>query len=62
MPTPIVDEKQCTGCGTCVDICPVQVFEIDQEKKKSVVKKPADCIGCKACEVQCPVGAIKVQD
>jgi 2-oxoglutarate ferredoxin oxidoreductase subunit delta len=62
MPKPIVDESKCAGCGTCVDICPMQVFEMDKKKKKSVVKKPNDCIGCRACEVQCPQGAIKVQD
>jgi len=62
MAKPIVDEKKCTGCGTCVDICPMQVFEFDQKKKKSVVKKPNECIGCRACEVQCPQGAIKVED
>lgn len=62
MPKPNVDEKKCTGCGTCAEICPVQVFEMDAEKKKSVVKKPDDCIGCRACEVQCPEGAIKVSD
>jgi len=62
MAKPVVDEKKCTGCGTCVDICPMQVFEMDSVKKKSVVKKPGDCIGCRACEVQCPQGAIKIVD
>ena len=62
MPTPIVDEKKCTGCNTCVEICPMQVFELDSAKKKAVVKKANECIGCRACEVQCPESAIKVND
>lgn len=62
MPKPVIDEKKCTGCGTCVEICPMNVFEMDKEKKKAVVKRPNDCIGCRACEVQCPEGAIKVED
>ncbi|RLI46262.1 ferredoxin, partial [Candidatus Bathyarchaeota archaeon] len=23
-----VDTEKCTGCGTCVDVCPVGVYEI----------------------------------
>jgi NAD-dependent dihydropyrimidine dehydrogenase PreA subunit len=60
MPKPTIDEKKCTGCGTCVEVCPMEVFT--KEKDKSVVKKPDECIGCKACEVQCPESAIKVKD
>lgn len=60
MPFPVVDEKLCTGCGTCAEICPMAVFEIVNKKSKPV--KPSECIGCKACEVQCPVGAIVVKD
>jgi len=60
MPKPIIDEKKCTKCGTCIDICPMGVFAKD--KDKVVVKKPKECIGCKACEVQCPAEAIKVED
>lgn len=60
MPKPKIDSKKCTGCGTCVDVCPVDVFV--KKGDKSVVKKPGDCIGCRACEVQCPETAIKVED
>lgn len=64
MPYPIIDYKKCTTCGTCVQVCPVTVFETKGEgkKKKIVVAKPKDCIGCRACEAQCPVQAIKVED
>lgn len=60
MPKPIIDEKKCTNCGTCVDVCPMAVFEKGENTAKVV--KPEDCIGCRACEVQCPEECIKVED
>jgi len=53
-----VDKDKCDGCGTCVDVCPVEVFEIVEEK--STVKNPDECLVCRACEVQCPNTAIEI--
>ncbi len=60
MATPKIDQAKCTKCGTCIEVCPVEVFV--KEGDKVIEKFPEKCINCKACEVQCPVQAIKVLD
>ncbi len=60
MPKPIVDAGKCTGCGTCVSVCPQQVFEMKNDK--AVVVNPDNCIGCRVCETACPEGAITIEE
>ena len=57
-----VDAEKCTGCGTCVDTCPVTVFELREVggKTVSVVVAEDQCLVCRACEVQCSEGAIEI--
>ena len=59
-PKPIINKSKCTGCGTCITVCPMEVFKL--EKSKAAVKKPKECIGCRACEAQCPAEAIKIAE
>ncbi|RLE51225.1 MAG: ferredoxin [Candidatus Methanomethylicota archaeon] len=60
MPKPVVDPEKCVGCGTCVQVCPVGVYEL--QEGKAVPVNADQCIGCKACEVQCPSQAITVEE
>lgn len=60
MPVPKIDKSKCTNCGTCIEICPVDVFK--KGEKHAEVAKPKECIGCRACEAQCPSDAIKIED
>lgn len=55
-----VNNEKCDGCKTCVDTCPVAVFEIQNEK--SVPAKKDECLVCRACEAQCPNAAIEVTE
>lgn len=67
MPDVIVDQKKCNGDGVCIDICPVEVFELQKlpeypDSEKSVPVRKDDCILCMACVVSCPTEAITVEE
>ncbi len=52
-----IDHDKCTGCGSCTDVCPSDVFEIVDGK--STAPNVAECIECCACVSGCPEEAIK---
>ncbi len=56
----IVDNDKCIGCGECVDICPVEVYELQDEK--SVPVNAEDCVGCESCIEVCEQEAITVRE
>jgi NAD-dependent dihydropyrimidine dehydrogenase PreA subunit len=45
--TPTVDKDKCTGCGECVEVCPTEVFELEDEKSQPV--NADECLGCESC-------------
>ncbi len=51
------DRERCTGCGACVEICPVQVIKIEGDFP---VIDQEWCIGCGVCAVPCPASAVKL--
>jgi NAD-dependent dihydropyrimidine dehydrogenase PreA subunit len=55
-----LDWDTCNGCGICADICPTDVFRIDERTEKAVIRYPEECMTCFECENQCPVNAIEV--
>ena len=56
----IVDKDKCIGCGECVDVCPVNVYEMKDGKSEPVNED--ECIGCESCVEACPVEAITVKE
>ena len=51
----VVNNDKCTGCGTCVDICPAASIELANDK--AVVDASA-CVDCETCVDECPESAI----
>jgi heterodisulfide reductase subunit A len=72
----IVDEAICSGCGVCVELCPVEAIELVEEPvsavtfgvmtvisgKKKVARVIEGCIGCGSCASYCPSGAMSLQN
>lgn len=56
----VVDTDKCTGCGECIDICPVSVFEMTDGK--SEVTAGDECLGCESCVGVCEFDAITVDE
>lgn len=52
------DEAECTGCGACVDLCPVEALSMDDEFP---VVEEDWCVGCGVCIPPCPSGAAKLK-
>ncbi|MBM4147946.1 MAG: 4Fe-4S dicluster domain-containing protein [Lentisphaerae bacterium] len=52
-----VDKGKCTGCGACVEACPVEAITMDE---KAIVDADK-CVDCGACVDACPVEAISMK-
>ena len=55
-----VDSEKCTGCGECIDICPTEVLELQDEK--SVPVNAEECVGCESRMEVCEQEAITVTE
>ena len=56
---PEIDEEKCSGCGKCVDVCPVQAMGLvsagdwQKPKRKRARVDEELCLGCGVCVRQC---------
>jgi heterodisulfide reductase subunit A len=55
----IVDEKRCSGCELCAEICPYQAITM---KNRTAVVNEMDCRGCGVCAAICPSSAITLRN
>ncbi len=55
IPIPEIDEKKCTFCGRCAEVCAYHAIAVFP---KSILVFPHLCHGCGACSYLCPEKAI----
>ncbi len=56
----IIDADACTGCGICVERCPVDAVSLNSDNIAERVE--SYCIGCGICARFCPEDAISLQE
>jgi len=55
---PVVNGKQCTGCGLCLKACAHDAILITN---KIAMIDPVKCVGCSRCITVCPTKAVNIQ-
>ena len=55
-----VNESGCTMCRSCVNVCPVHAFRLD-ENTQSLQFKHMACVACGLCEKVCPEHVIALR-
>jgi heterodisulfide reductase subunit A len=58
--TSYISESFCTGCKTCIDVCPYGAITFDEARQISVVNEVL-CHGCGNCAAACPSGAARLK-
>jgi heterodisulfide reductase subunit A len=56
--TAFVVEEECSGCKTCLSMCPYSAISRDDKKGVAVINEVL-CKGCGTCVAACPSGSIK---
>jgi tetrahydromethanopterin S-methyltransferase subunit A len=58
----LIDSAKCTGCGTCIEVCPSDVISLKETNSTivAIVTTEENCCACGACAIKCVEHAITV--
>ena len=54
----MINKKLCTGCGECVEVCPMKVMV----KVTRDLVFASKCIACGICAKACPMDILEIQE
>lgn len=54
-----ISKKNCTGCGACIKVCPVNAIVGEKKKTHTILQEV--CTRCGACKQICPFDAVDVE-
>ena len=57
LPLPFREEKECSMCRTCEELCPTNAMDADKGKPNRKT-----CIRCLRCVANCPENVLKTKD
>jgi heterodisulfide reductase subunit A len=58
--TAVCDERSCSACGNCVEVCPFSAIELREGRfGRTAYVNQAQCKGCGNCVAACPSGAMQ---
>ena len=57
---PQLNERRCTACGDCIEVCPTRCLEMSAFLPALV--RPLDCVSCSLCVLICPVDALTIAE
>jgi nitroreductase/ferredoxin len=58
----VLSEEKCSGCGRCVEACPVQLLMVDEKKARSNERYDVfRCLTCQNCVAVCPEAAASIE-
>ena len=56
----VIDEGACSGCGSCVSLCPTDAITLNKEGVAQ--RDETACFGCGVCARSCPEEAISLKE
>ena len=58
-----INTKTCISCKLCVEVCPVNIIDINAEKEVSFIDKNIfACIKCAQCMAVCPTKSVQIDN